>query len=118
VGALTTEVTKMRAIVIGAALTLLVGATAFAGGSKCDQGVVKAVGKAVSCECNANAKASKSATTPDYTKCQEKFGSKCGKAKGAADCIQQTDTCGDIFNQVGPFVSANCEASPSGAFLE
>src|SRR5262245_13798139 len=108
----------MRTIVIGAALALLVGATAFAAGSKCDQGVVKAVGKAVSCECSANAKASKKATSPDYTKCQEKFGSSCGKAKGAADCNKQTSTCGDIFNTVGPYVSANCQASPSGAFLE
>ena len=108
----------MRAIVIGTALALLVGATAFAAGSKCDQGVVKAVGKKASCECGANAKASKKGGAPDYSKCTSKFSGSCSKAQSAGDCAQQGGPCATKETAVDTFVAANCGASPSGAFLE
>src|SRR5215468_11676789 len=98
----------MRAIVIGAALAFLVGGTAFAAGSKCDQGVVKAVGKKASCECSANAKASKKGAAPDYSKCMSKFASSCSKAQSANDCVQQggVANCGTKEAAVTAFVLA------------
>ena len=55
----------MRAMMIGATLSLLVGGNAFAAGpSKCDSGITKAAGKKVACKASVTASAQKKGTTP------------------------------------------------------
>ncbi len=110
----------MRAIVIWAAVSLLVGGNAFAAApSRCDSGITKAVGKKVACKTSVIARAQQNGTTPDgfkLTACTNKFDKSCQKAKSAGDCKTQTQTCAQIETEADSCV--NTVSSPSGAFLE
>jgi len=104
----------MRAIVISAALSLLVGGTAFAGAS-CDSTIEKAKGKLVSCECGAQAKG---ALAGSLAKCEGKFQKACGKGKTIGGCTAQTESCPSAQSECESFVTQHCVGSPTGAFLE
>src|SRR5262245_48574364 len=111
---------KMRAAVIAAVLSLMVGGNALAQ-SKCDSGVTKAAGKKVACKASVISKAQKKGTSADpakLMKCEDKFTKACNKAKNAADCTAQTQTCTAIEGEVDSCVATISAASPSGAFLE
>ena len=110
----------MRAAVVAAVLSLMVGGTALAQ-SKCDSGVTKAAGKKVACKASVISKAQKKGTTPDsakLAKCEDKFNKACTKAKNAGDCSTQTQSCTAIEGEVDSCVATISAASPSGAFLE
>ena len=110
----------MRAAVIAAVLSLMVGGTALAQ-SKCDSGVTKAAGKKVACKASAIAKAQKKGMATDpakLSKCEDKFTKACNKAKSAADCVAQTQSCTAVEDEVDSCVTTISAASPSGAFLE
>ena len=109
----------MRAAVIVAVLSLMVGGTALAQ-SKCDSGVTKAAGKKVACKASVISKAQKKGTSPDsakLAKCEDKFNKACTKAKGAGDCSVQPQSCTAIEAEADTCV-ATLSGSPSGAFLE
>ena len=112
----------MRAAVIAAVLSLMVGGTALAQASKCDSGVTKAAGKKVACKAGVNSKAQKKGTSPDpakLTKCEDKFNKACNKAKNAGDCVMQLQSCSAIETEADTCVATlSSGSSPSGAFLE
>ena len=115
----------MRAIVIGVALSMFIGAgsTAFAAASKCDAGITKAEGKKASCKAGVIAKAQSTGTTPDplkLQKCTDKFTKACAKAQTKGDCQVQGSTvaaCNAAEAEVDNCVT-QFSASPSAAFLE
>jgi hypothetical protein len=111
----------MRAMVMAAVLSLMVGGSALAQ-SKCDSGVTKAAGKKAACKAGVNAKAQKKGTTPDagkLVKCQDKFDKACNKAKNAGDCVTQLQTCSAVEAEVDTCVATLIAGgSPSGAFLD
>ena len=112
----------MRAAVMAAVLALMVGGSALAQSSKCDSGVTKAAGKKVACKARVISKAQKKGTTPDsakLAKCEDKFTKACSKAKSAADCSAQPQSCAAIEAEVDTCVTTiSSGSSPSGAFLE
>jgi hypothetical protein len=109
----------MRRLSIAVAVLFMVGAAGTAlAQSKCDAGVAKAIGKKVSCECGAVAKAITKGGSPDFSKCTTKFTSACGKATGVGDCSVQTKPCATKESEADTFVADHCSGSPSGAFLE
>jgi len=111
----------MRAAVVAAVLSLMVGGTALAQ-SKCDSGVTKAAGKKVACKASVISKAQKKGTSPDpakLTKCEDKFTKACNKAKSAGDCSAQLQSCTAIETEADTCVATlSSGSSPSGAFLE
>jgi hypothetical protein len=111
----------MRAAVVAAVLALMVGGSALAQ-SKCDSGVTKAAGKKVACKASVISKAQKKGTTPDsakLAKCEDKFTKACTKAKSAADCSAQPQSCAAIEAEADTCVTTiSSGSSPSGAFLE
>src|SRR5262245_26868709 len=61
---------------------------------KCESSKLKTAGKYAFCRAKADAKAVKTSTTPDYSKCDEKFSSKWGLAEstaGAGVCPSEGD---------------------------
>ena len=115
----------MRAIVIGVALSMFIGAgsTAFAAVSKCDAGITKAEGKKASCRAGVVAKSQATGTAPDTAKlqkCTDKFTKACSKAQTKGDCIAQSSSpagCAAAESEVDSCVT-QFSASPSAAFLE
>ena len=116
----------MRAIVIGVALSMFIGAgsTAFAAvASKCDAGITKAEGKKASCKATTVAKSQMTGQPVDTAKlqkCTDKFTKACAKAQTKADCVAQSSTaagCTAAEAEVDSCV-AQFSASPSAAFLE
>src|SRR5437870_8984782 len=87
----------MRAIVIGVALSMFIGAgsSAFAAVSRCDAGITKAEGKKAQCKSKVIAKAQATGAAVDTTKlqkCTDKFTKACAKAQTKGDCIAQSST--------------------------
>ena len=117
----------MRAIVIGVALSMFIGAgsTAFAAApSKCDGAITKAEGKKAACLAGVVAKGQATGTAPDTAKtakCGAKFVKACQKAQTKGDCLAQSsnpaDCTGADETEVDGCV-AQFSASPSAAFLE
>ena len=115
----------MRAIVIGTALSLLLGgSTAFAAvSSKCDAGITKAEGKKASCKATTIAKAQmtgQAVDTAKLQKCTDKFTKACAKAQTKGDCIVQSSSpagCTAAETEADN-CAADASESPSAAFLE
>ena len=115
----------MRAIVIGVALSMFIGAgsTAFAAASKCDGGITKAEGKKIACRAGVIAKAQSTGTTPDSAKlqkCTDKFTKACAKAQTKGDCIVQSSSpagCAAAETEADN-CAVSASSSPSAAFLE
>jgi len=116
----------MRAIVIGVALSMFIGAgsMAFAAVSKCDGGITKAEGKKAACKAGVIAKAQSTGTAPDplkLQKCTDKFTKACQKAQTKGDCIVQSSNPADCTGADEAEVDScvtQFSASPSAAFLE
>src|SRR5262245_27407890 len=114
----------VRKLVIVGGLEIVLGSAPVQAASKCDSGVSKAIGKFVSCLCNAYSKSQKKDIPPDFGKCNDKFNGAtgaCQKAQSKGDCV--------IFNGGAPQCAVKfadgtadaadlCNSSPSGAFLE
>lgn len=73
-------------MITGAALLALWASTAGAvtPGEKCEADKLKTAGKYTFCRMKADAKAIKTSTAPDYSKCDEKYGDKWGLVEGKA----------------------------------
>jgi hypothetical protein len=107
----------VRKLVIAAGLAcVLAWSGPASAGSKCNAGVDKAAGKKASCHCSVLSKVQAKGGSPDFSKCDSKFTTACGKAQGAADCTGHFGTaCATQETNIDTAVSSIC--SPSGAFL-
>src|SRR5262245_47002494 len=115
----------MRAIVIGVALSMFIGAgsTAFAAASKCDAGITKAEGKKVACRAGVIAKAQSTGGVPGSAKlqkCTDKFTKACAKAQTKGDCIAQSSTVAgcNAAETEADNCATSASSSPSAAFVE
>ena len=111
----------MRRLLIGVAVLFAMGGAGTAlAGSRCDDGVAKAIGKKTSCECSEAAKADKKGAPVDFSKCSSKFSVACMKAKSLGNCVKEVKSCSTYESDIDTFVASECKlsGSPSGAFLE